>query len=86
MFSLYLSDLDKFYSFFNFSYYFHCFFNAFLFKKFRIFMSNLAGFFVIPYVENISTISESESISISLFSFDSCFGFQPNLKMKFFIA
>ncbi len=85
-FIIFNSSFDGFYNFFNRSNSLHCFFKAFLFKWFKILMSNLAGFLVIPYWSNASTIYSSIKISTSFFSLGFFFGFHPNLNIKFFIA
>lgn len=85
-FNLFVCDFDGDYNFCKDANYFHWFLSAFLFKWFRILISNFAGFFVIPSWLNESIISSSVKISTSIFSFKFCFGFHPNLKIKVFIA
>ncbi len=85
-FDLFISYFDGDYNFRKDPNYFHWILSAFLFRWFRILISNFAGFFVIPSWLNELTISSSVKISTSFFSFKFCFGFHPNLKMKVFIA
>lgn len=86
LFNWWVSCFDRFYFLFKASNVFHCLFRAFLFKWFKILMSNLAGFFVIPSELKHSIIYSYDRISIYCFSFTFCFGFHPSRNMKFLIA